>query len=108
MLGLLPERLAFLLAVDPAEADAFRVLVVQDFDGVAVEGRDNLAAELASEGRAGKQKREEDGPEAAHGSNTYERIAIGDSVGCGFGSGVNPSIRFPRPYVLESVHSFAN
>jgi hypothetical protein len=29
--------LAFLRAVDPAEADACRVLVVQDFEGVAVE-----------------------------------------------------------------------
>jgi hypothetical protein len=29
--------LDFLRAVDPADADAFRVLVAQDFDGVAVE-----------------------------------------------------------------------
>lgn len=30
--------LAFLRTVDPVEADAFRVSVVQDFEGVAVEG----------------------------------------------------------------------
>jgi hypothetical protein len=37
LLGALAERLAFLRAVDAAEADTFRVLVVQDFEGVAVE-----------------------------------------------------------------------
>jgi hypothetical protein len=35
--------LAFRRAVDPAEADRFRVLVVQDFEGVAVEDGDGLA-----------------------------------------------------------------
>jgi hypothetical protein len=37
--------LAFLRAVDAAEADTFRVGVVQDFDGVAVEGRDDRTGE---------------------------------------------------------------
>jgi hypothetical protein len=32
--------LAFLRTVDPTESDTFRVLVVQDFDGVAVEDAD--------------------------------------------------------------------
>jgi len=41
VLGLLPVGLAFLRAVDPAEADTFRVLVVQDFEGVAVEDEDD-------------------------------------------------------------------
>ena len=40
MLGLLAVGLAFLRAVDPAEADTFRVLVVEHFDGVAVEDGD--------------------------------------------------------------------
>jgi hypothetical protein len=41
--------LAFLRAVNPAETDAFRVLVVQDFDGVAVENGDDLAGEIRRE-----------------------------------------------------------
>jgi hypothetical protein len=32
LLRSLPERLAFLRTVDPAEADAFSVVVVQDLD----------------------------------------------------------------------------
>jgi hypothetical protein len=37
--------LAFLGAVNPAEADAFRVSVVQNFDRVAVEDGDNGTGE---------------------------------------------------------------
>ena len=33
-----------------------------------------------------------------------EGTTIGISVGCGFGSGATPSIRFPRHEVLESFH----
>ena len=36
VLGLLAVGLALLRTVDPAKADTFRVLVVQDFEGVAV------------------------------------------------------------------------
>jgi hypothetical protein len=36
--------LALLRAVDPAESYAFRVLVVQAFEGVAVEDRDDEAS----------------------------------------------------------------
>jgi hypothetical protein len=39
-------RLAFSRAVDAAEADAFRVLVVEDFDGVAVEDGDDRAGKV--------------------------------------------------------------
>lgn len=35
MLGLLAERLGFLGAIDPAEANTCRTLVVQDLEGVA-------------------------------------------------------------------------
>jgi hypothetical protein len=35
--------LVFLKAVDPAEADAFSMLVVQNFDGVAIEDADDLS-----------------------------------------------------------------
>lgn len=56
VLGVLAERLAFLRAVDAAEANAFRVLVVQDFDGVSVEDRDDGAGEVAVEARVGRMK----------------------------------------------------
>jgi hypothetical protein len=46
VLGVPPLSLALLRAVDAAEADAFRVLVVQDFDGVAVEDGDDGAGEI--------------------------------------------------------------
>ena len=39
-------RLAFSRAVDAAEADAFRELVVEDFDGVAVEDGDDWAGKV--------------------------------------------------------------
>ena len=41
VLGVVPERLAFLRAVNAAKTDAFSVVAVQDFDGVAVEGGDD-------------------------------------------------------------------
>ena len=40
------EGLAFLRTVNTAEPDTFRVLVVQDFDGVAVEDGDDGAGEV--------------------------------------------------------------
>jgi hypothetical protein len=40
------ERLAFLRAVDAAEADAFRVLVVQNFEGVAIEDTGDTATHI--------------------------------------------------------------
>lgn len=62
---MLAERLAFLRAVDVAEADAFRPLVVQDFDGVAVEDGDDGAGEVGSlrDGKPTEKYRE--GNEAA-------------------------------------------
>jgi hypothetical protein len=36
VLGVVVKGLAFLRAIDPAEADAFRALVVQDFEGLAI------------------------------------------------------------------------
>jgi hypothetical protein len=48
VLGFLAVDLAFLRAVDATQSDTLRVLVVQGFDGVAVEGRDPwLVMELA-------------------------------------------------------------
>ena len=47
VLGVVAVGLAFLRAVDAAEADAFRVLVVQDFEGVAIEDGDDGAGEVS-------------------------------------------------------------
>jgi hypothetical protein len=41
--------LAFLRTVDATETDAFRVLVVQDFECVAVEDGDDSASEIGGE-----------------------------------------------------------
>ena len=49
VLGSLPIGLALLRTVDAAEADAFRALVVQDFEGVAVEDGDDGAGEVPRE-----------------------------------------------------------
>ena len=46
MLGSLAERLAFLGAIDPAESDAFRMVIVQNLEGVAVEDGDDGAREI--------------------------------------------------------------
>ena len=46
MLGFLSEGLALLRAVDAAEANAFRLVVVEDFEGVAVEATDYLAEKV--------------------------------------------------------------
>ena len=42
-----PCESTFLRAVDAAESDTLRMGVVQDFDGVAVEGGDNGAGEVS-------------------------------------------------------------
>ena len=53
MLGSLEKGLAFLRAVDPAEADAFSVLVVQDFEGATVKDGDDGAGEVGRIRRTG-------------------------------------------------------
>ena len=44
--GIAAEGLALLRAVDPTEADMFRAMVVQGFDGVAVEDGSNSPSVL--------------------------------------------------------------
>jgi hypothetical protein len=56
LLRVLAIRLAFLWAVDAGKTDAFRVLVVQDFDGVAVEDGDDGAGEIGSYERCRKRQ----------------------------------------------------
>ena len=48
MLGVVAVGLAFLRTVDIAEADTFRAVVVEDFDGIAVEDGDNAASKVGS------------------------------------------------------------
>jgi len=48
-----------LRAVDAAEADTLRVVVMQDFDGVAVEDEDNGAGEVGGRGGSRKDEIEE-------------------------------------------------
>ena len=43
LLRSLAERLAFLRAVDPAEADTFSVVTVEDFEGIAVKDGDDFS-----------------------------------------------------------------
>ena len=66
LLGLLAEGLAFLRSVDPAQTDAFGLTIVQDVDGVAVEGPNDFATKLIRKGRMDEQERKEESPEIAH------------------------------------------
>ena len=45
MFGVVTERLTFLRAIDPTEADTLSAVVVRDFNRVAVENGDNGAGE---------------------------------------------------------------
>ena len=45
-----------LRAVNPAEADTFSMVAVQDFDGVAVKDEDNLAGEVGSTDNSGDEQ----------------------------------------------------
>jgi hypothetical protein len=54
MLGVVPLGLAFLRAVDAVEANAFRVVVVQHVESVAVEDGDDLAGEVSESDGWGK------------------------------------------------------
>jgi hypothetical protein len=50
--------LALLRAIDPAETDAFSAVVVQNFDGVAVEDADDLPGEVGSCQGSAQQKKD--------------------------------------------------
>jgi hypothetical protein len=49
LLGFLARCLAFLRTVDAGETDTFSFSIVQDFEGVAVEDRDDAAGEVRRE-----------------------------------------------------------
>ena len=59
LLRSLPVGLAFLRTVYAAQADAFGALVVQDFQGVAVEDVDDLTGETAKTVEAVRRSREQ-------------------------------------------------
>ena len=58
MFCLLAVGLALLRAVDAVKADTFSLLVVQDFEGVAIEGRKDGASEVSERG-IGEKKEDE-------------------------------------------------
>lgn len=66
MVGLLLERLAFLRAVDPAEANPFRMFLVENFYRIAVEDTDHGTGKLAGHSGCGKPQGKEHGEEQEH------------------------------------------
>ncbi len=50
------------------------MVAVQDFEGAAVENANDGASQLSCKHRTGNQEREEDGPEAAHGSRASRLV----------------------------------
>ena len=52
-------RLTLLGAVDAAETDTFRTLVVQDFEGIAVKNTDHWAIKFRSTGSGGAGGKED-------------------------------------------------
>jgi len=72
LLGLMAVRLALLRAIDPAEADTFRVLVVKDFEDIAVkDGDDETMIIRVSDSRRGCQDGEE------HTKGPYKQATVG-------------------------------
>jgi hypothetical protein len=65
--------LAFLWAINATQADRFGAVVVQDFEGVAVEDGDNGAGEVDSEQRACSEYAAKDYDEVG----MQKRLAIG-------------------------------
>src|SRR4029077_6400060 len=66
VLGFLFERLAFLRAVDPAEANPFRMFLVENFYRITVEDTDHGAGKLGGHGGCGKPQGKEHGEEQEH------------------------------------------
>ncbi len=58
LLGSLAVGLTFLRVVDADAADTFGVLVVQDFEGVAVEVGKNLTCQVSSAEQRGNEKQD--------------------------------------------------
>ena len=66
VLGFVAKGLAFLRTVDAAQADALRVGIVQDFDGVAIEEGDDRAGEVSGENGRGKHNGNQCGRKSQH------------------------------------------
>ncbi len=56
VLGLLAEGLALLRTVDAAQTDAFRLTIVQDLDGVAVEDGNDGPGEVSERAEAKRRR----------------------------------------------------
>ena len=54
-----PIHLALLSTIDAVELDAFSAIVVQDFDGVAVEYTSHFTSEVFAEGRTRDKEKKE-------------------------------------------------
>jgi len=76
LLGLMAVGLALLRAVDAAQADTFRVLLVQDFNGIAVEDGDNEAMIVGDSGGRRRCQECED-----HTEGPYRKVTIGTKGG---------------------------
>jgi hypothetical protein len=59
LLGSRAVSLAFLWAINATQADSVGAVVVQDFDGVAVEDGDDEASEVSNGSGGGEQERAE-------------------------------------------------
>ncbi len=66
--------LAFLWAVDAVEADAFRVLVMKDFDSVAVKDGDDGAGEV---GKRGQNMQKENHGKGCDGLANHTSYSLG-------------------------------
>jgi hypothetical protein len=66
VLGLLFERLAFLRAVNPAEANPFRMFLMKNFYRIAVEYTDHGAGKFAGHGGWGKPQGKQQCEEQEH------------------------------------------
>jgi hypothetical protein len=62
VLGVVAVGLAFLRAVDTAEADAFSIVAVQYFDGVAIDHANDLAGEVGRKAQNRTQQKEVNEP----------------------------------------------
>jgi hypothetical protein len=72
LLGLMTVRLALLRAVDAAQADAFRVSGVEDFEGIAVEDPDDEAREVSNGSGGGEQEQERTESKYIYSSRPHE------------------------------------
>jgi hypothetical protein len=72
LLGARAVGLAFLRAINTTQADTFGAVVVQDFDGVAIEDGDDEAGEVSNGSGGGEQEQERTESKDTYSSQPYE------------------------------------